>query len=172
MYIIVIIRNTKETASSVCLQSNIWNLHSWVHYNKCSMCQSFPCEFHRIQQNVPVKKMISLVNYVQSGEFIVVHLHPRCCQASRCWTGSSGADQEPLSGPQAGGGGAGGSCAWCGRPTSPAAGRTKAPCSSSSCSGGGPCLCYCKVRGKEERSKVNIVRFDYEISSHSTINKN
>lgn len=34
------------------------------------------------------------------------------------------------------------SCAWYERPASPEAGHTEEPSSSSSCSGGGPCLCY------------------------------
>lgn len=66
------------------------------------------------------------------------------------------AEREPPSGPQTPAGEAGeadGSCAWCEHPTSPATGRTKAPCSSSSCSGGGPCLCYCTFRRKKEEEE-------------------
>lgn len=104
-------------------------------------------------QTVPLKHLVSPVNFlfVQSNENPLhlnsalttgVHLHFQCCWESRFLRGrfqSWGAEQGR---PAVGLCEANGSCAWCGHPASPATSRTKAQCSSFSCSEGGPCLCY------------------------------
>lgn len=105
-------------------------------------------------------------SFVQSVEnsfhrTTAVHLH----LVSRYLKGSYQscvAEQEPPSGPlrlAVWAGETDGSCAWCGHPTSPAAGHTKAPCSSFSCSGGGPCLCYCIWKEKQKKEESNRGRW-------------